>query len=104
MMSRSMSVLALFGLMRPSRRCQFTDVKRTSRLGAQVVRINDLLHFHCTPSALESSIGGADPMGSKVAAHASAKNAPMSKSHFIFVIPCFRCAYRLGLGRTFLCD
>jgi hypothetical protein len=54
-------------------------------LGAQVVRINaDLLHFHSTPSALESSIGGVDLIGSKVAA--SAKNATMSKGHFISVI------------------
>jgi len=56
-------------------------------LGTQVVRINaDLLHFHSTPSAAESSIGGFDLIGSKVAATATATNTntTMSKGHFIF--------------------
>jgi hypothetical protein len=44
-------------------------------LGAQVVKINaDLLHFHSIPSALESSIGGVDLVGSRVAAHGSWMN------------------------------
>lgn len=77
-------------------------VKRTSRLGVQVVRINaDLLHFHSTPSALESSIGGVVLIGSKVAA--SAKNATMSKGRFISVIPVSG-AYRIALDGSFLCD
>jgi hypothetical protein len=55
-------------------------------LGAQLVRINaDLLHFHSTPSTSESSIGGVDLIGAKVAAQASAKNATMSKDRFIAV-------------------
>jgi hypothetical protein len=83
---------------------QFIEVKRTSRLGTQVVRINaDLLHFHSTPSALESSIGGVALIGSKVTAQASATNATMSKGRFIAVIP-ISGACRLGLGGTFLCD
>ena len=54
----------------------------------QVVRITaDLLHFHSTPSALESSIGGVDLIGSKVAAQASVSNATMSKGRFIAVLP-----------------
>jgi hypothetical protein len=77
----------------------------------QVVRITaDLLHFHSTPSALESSIGGVDLIGSKVAAQASATNATMSKGRLkvsnvpvIAVIP-ISGACRLGLGGTFLCD
>jgi hypothetical protein len=60
------------------------DVKRTSRLGAQVVRINaDLLHFQSVPSASESSIGVVDLIGAKVAAQASARNAITSKGCFI---------------------
>jgi hypothetical protein len=52
------------------------EVKRTSRLGAQLVRIGaDLLHFHSTPSAFESSIGGADLIGTNVAKQASAISA-----------------------------
>jgi hypothetical protein len=64
-------------------------VKRTSRLGAQVVRISaDLLHFHSTPSASESSTGGVDLIGAKVDAQASAKNAAMmTKGRFIAVLP-----------------
>jgi hypothetical protein len=59
--------------------------KRSSRLGTQVVRINaDLLHFHSTPYASESCIGGFDLIGSKVAATATATNTTMSKCHFIF--------------------
>jgi hypothetical protein len=52
----------------------------------QVVRINaDLLHFHSTPSASESSIGGfEDLIGTKVAATATATTPTMSKGHFIF--------------------
>ena len=54
----------------------------------QVVRITaDLLHFHSTPSASESSIGGVDLIGSKVAAQASVSNATMSKGRFIAVLP-----------------
>ena len=57
-------------------------------MGAQVVRINaDLLHFHSTPLASESSIGGVDLIGAKVDAQASAKNAAMSKGRFIAVLP-----------------
>jgi hypothetical protein len=60
--------------------------KRTSWLGMQVVRINaDLLHFHSTPSASESSIGGfEDLIGTKVTATATATTPTMSKGHFIF--------------------
>ena len=58
-----------------------------SRAGAQVVRTNaNLLHFHSTPSVLESSIGGVDLIGSKVAAHTSATGTTKSKSCFIAVI------------------
>jgi hypothetical protein len=58
-------------------------------LGAQVVRISaDLLHFHSTPSASESSTGGVDLIGAKVDAQASAKNAAkMTKGRFIAVLP-----------------
>jgi hypothetical protein len=57
-------------------------------LGAQVLSINaDLLHFHSTPSASESGIGGVDLIGTKVAAQASVRNATMSKGHFIAVLP-----------------
>jgi hypothetical protein len=63
-------------------------VKRTSRFGAQVVRINaDLLHFHSTPSAPESSIGGVDLIGAKVAVQASVTNATMNNDRFIAVLP-----------------
>jgi len=73
-------------------------------LGTQVVRINaDLLHFHSTPAALESSIGGVDLIGSKVAAQASAKNATISKGRFIAVIT-ISSACTLGLGGTSLCE
>ena len=59
-----------------------------SRLGAQLVKINaDLLHFHSTPSALDSSIGGVDLIGAKVATQASAKNATIRKDHFIACLP-----------------
>ena len=62
------------------------EVKRTSLLGAQVVKINaDLLHFQCAPSASESSIGVVDLIGVKVAAQASVRNANMSR--FIAVLP-----------------
>ena len=67
--------------------CQFSEVKRISRLGAQVVRIStDLLHFHSTPSALESTIGGVELFGSKAAAQASATNTTMTEGRFIAVI------------------
>jgi hypothetical protein len=57
------------------------------RLGAQVVRINaDLLHFQPPPSASESSIGGVDLIGVRVAAQASVRNATMSKDRFIAVL------------------
>jgi hypothetical protein len=53
-----------------------------------VVRINaDLLHFQSDPAASESNIGGADLIGAKVAAQASARNAIMSKGRFIAVLP-----------------
>jgi len=53
----------------------------------QLVRINaDLLHFHSSPSALESSTGGVDLIGAKVAAQASVKNAIMSKGRFLAVL------------------
>ena len=60
------------------------ELKRTSRLGAQVVRINaELLHFHSIPPASESSTGGIDLTGTKSAAQASVRNATMSKGRFI---------------------
>jgi hypothetical protein len=49
----------------------------------------DLLHFHPVASALASSVGGVVLIGSKAAAHTSAKNAAMSKERFIAVIPRF---------------
>jgi hypothetical protein len=68
-------------------RCEFIDVNRTSRLGAQVVRIAaDLLHFQPAPSASESSIGGVDLIGAKVAAQASVRDAIMSKDRFIAIL------------------
>ena len=64
-------------------------------MGAQVVRINaDVLHFQSTPSALESSTGGVDAIGTKIAVQASAKNATQSKELFITVIP-VSVAYRI---------
>jgi hypothetical protein len=49
-----------------------------------VVRINaELLHFHSTPPASESSTGGIDLIGTKSAAQASVRNATMSKGRFI---------------------
>jgi hypothetical protein len=70
------------------------------RLGAQVVRINaDLLHFQSAPSASESSIGGADLIGAKVAAQASVRNTNMSKGRFIAVLLFSVCAdWRLFFG------
>jgi hypothetical protein len=57
------------------------------RLGAQVVKINaDLLHFQPAPSASESSIGGVDLIGAKVAAQASVRNAITNKDRFIAVL------------------
>jgi hypothetical protein len=47
----------------------------------------DLLHFHSIPSAWESSVGGADLIGSKIAVHVSETNANMIKNRFIAVIP-----------------
>jgi hypothetical protein len=80
--------MALFGHAGSASRCQFIEVKRISRLGAQVVRINaDLLHFHSTPSASETSIGGVDFIGAKVPAQASVTNATMSNDRFIAVLP-----------------
>jgi hypothetical protein len=77
--------------------CQFIKLMRTMRLGAQVVKINaDLLHFQPAPSASESSIGGVDLIGAKVAAQASVRNAIMSKDLFIAVLPfpvCQRCVF-----------
>jgi len=64
------------------------ELKRTSRLGAQVVTINaELLHFHSTPPASESSIGGIDLIGAKSAAQASVRNTTISKGRFIAVLP-----------------
>jgi hypothetical protein len=66
-----------------------SDMSRVplTRLDTQVVRINaDLLHFHSTPSASESSIGGVDLIGSNAAAPANATNAIMSKGRIIFVV------------------
>ena len=48
-------------------------------MGAQVVKIKaDLLHFHSIPSAFESSIGGVDLVGSRIAAHARTTIATVS--------------------------
>ncbi len=70
-------------------------------MGTQVVRTNaHLLHFHSTPSASESRIGGADLIGSKVAAHASAKSATIRKGRLIAVITISN-ACTLGPGGTF---
>jgi hypothetical protein len=70
-------------------------------LGAQLIRINaDLLHFHSTPSAWESSIGGVDLIGAKVAAQANTTNATMSKDHFIAINP-IPVRARSRLGGTF---
>ena len=81
----------------PALTCQFIKLMRTMRLGAQVVKINaDLLHFQPAPSASESSIGGVDLIGAKVAAQASVRNAIMSKDLFIAVLPfpvCQRCVF-----------
>ena len=66
---------------------QFIDIRRTSRLGAQVVTINaDLMHLQPAPPASESSIGGADLIGANVAAQASVRNVIKSKGHFIAVL------------------
>jgi hypothetical protein len=55
-------------------------------LGAQL-RINaDLLHFQFAPPASESSVGGVDLIGAKVAAQASVRNATVNKGHFIAVL------------------
>ena len=62
------------------------------RLGAQVVRIADLLHFQSAPSASESSIGGVDLIGAKVATQASARNAIMSEGRIIAVLLFAVCA------------
>ena len=52
-----------------------------------MVRINtDLLHFHSIPSALESSMGGVDLIGAKVAKQANVSNATMNKDRFIAVL------------------
>jgi hypothetical protein len=76
------------------------------RLGAQVVRITaDLLHFQPAPSASESSIGGVDLIGAKVAAQASIRNAIMSKDRFIAVplfAVCQRCFSDLAFDRAAL--
>ena len=56
----------------------------------QVVIINaDLLHFQ---SASESTVGGVDLIGAKVAAQASVRNANMSKGRFIAVLLLLVCA------------
>ena len=58
-----------------------------------MVRTNaDLLHFHSTPSALDSRMGGVDLIGAKVAAQASVRNANMSRCRFIAILLFFgRC-------------
>jgi hypothetical protein len=66
--------------------CQLIGFKRT-RSGTQVVRINaELLHFHSTVLAYESSMGGVDLMGAKSAAHASVRAATVSKGRFIAIL------------------
>lgn len=61
---------------------------RTSRIGAQVVRINaELLHFHSTPPAPESSAGGVDPIGAKSAAQASVSSVTITEDRFIAILP-----------------
>jgi hypothetical protein len=65
-----------------------------------VVRINaDLLHFQPSPSASESSIGGVDLIGVKVAAQASVRSATMSKDRFIAVLLFLVCFPDLALDR-----
>ena len=67
--------------------CQFSKLRRTLRLGTQVVRTSaDLVHFQPAPSEPESSSGGVDLMGAKVPAQASIKNAIISKGRFIAVL------------------
>jgi len=57
-------------------------------LGTQVVRINaELLHFHFSPPASESGIGGVDLIGAKSAAQASVRNATVRKGRFIAILP-----------------
>jgi hypothetical protein len=52
-----------------------------------VVRKNaNLLHFQFAPSVSESSVGGVDLMGAKVAVQASVKNPIMSKGCFMAVL------------------
>ena len=58
----------------------------TSRLGAQVRTSAELLHFHSTPPASESSAGGVDLIGAKSAAHASVSNATIIEDRFIAVL------------------
>lgn len=69
-------------------------------MGAQVVKINILLHFHSVPSALDSCIGGVNLVGSKMAAQAMDTTATISKISFIVVLP-LSGACRLGLDRIF---
>jgi hypothetical protein len=53
-----------------------------------VVRINaDLLHFQSPPSASESSIGGVDLIGVKVAAQASVRIANISRFIAVLLFP-----------------
>jgi len=57
-------------------------------LGTQVVTISaELLHFHSTSPASESSIGGIDLIGAKRDALTSVRKATKSKGRFIAVLP-----------------
>ena len=77
-----------FGPWLPIRGCQLTEARRTLWLGVQVVKTSaELLHFHSTPPALESSVGGVELIGAKSAAQARVRNATMSKDRFIGVLP-----------------
>jgi len=67
---------------------QFIEVKPPSWLRTQVFRINaELLHFHFSPPASESGIGGVDLIGAKSAAQASVRNATVRKGRFIAILP-----------------
>jgi hypothetical protein len=74
---------------------QFSEERRISRLGSQVVKINtDLLHSHFTPPAFERSIGGVELVGSRVAAHARTTIATVSKGRFMMSPLCRSCRPR----------
>jgi hypothetical protein len=46
----------------------------------------DVLHFQLAPPASESSVGGVELIGAKVAAQASIRKATMSKGTFMAVL------------------